>query len=201
MVPRYQKSAAWLVAMLALLLQLSPLSAQEAAAAPAAREATRSIAESAQRRPQPIIDGHRVQPRRAAWCCKNKNPHIRRCTGLGGCGDPQPALFASGCGQSPSCKPPSHGGNTGSNPVGDANLVKQLETTETFPSASYGKYTEKSEAGPRLAPRSVCWLLVRQRSQYGNQSSSAPIALRARSRILSSSCQRPLPCWINPTAV
>ena len=67
MVPRYTKSAAGLVAMLALL-QPSPLLAQDAAAAPAARPATRPMAASAQRRLQPIVDGRPVQPRRQEMC-------------------------------------------------------------------------------------------------------------------------------------
>ena len=67
MVPRYTKSAAWLVAMLALL-QPSPLLAQDAAAAPTARPATRSMAASAQRRLQPIVNGRRAQPRRQEMC-------------------------------------------------------------------------------------------------------------------------------------
>src|SRR5690242_12581304 len=41
---------------------------------------------------------------RSAWFAPNKNPHIRRCTGLVGCGDPQPALFACILGQDPGPK-------------------------------------------------------------------------------------------------
>jgi hypothetical protein len=41
-------------------------------------------------------------------------------------GGAQPALFAAVLVEDPSGFPPSHGGNTGSNPVGDAIKIKNI---------------------------------------------------------------------------